>query len=520
MGIREVEIRPLTVERWADFEKLFGPRGAYAGCWCMWPRLRSKDFNATNAGLRKEAMRGLADSDEPPGLVAYVDGDVVGWVALDRRERLEHFEYSRKVKALDRPDGLWSIVCFVIDKEHRRQGLMSRLLEAAVDYARERGARVVEAYPVDPRGELKSYHGFTGIASVFERAGFVRVGGTEGDQVVRVRRGGVTVRIGIIGSRFVANLHALAVRQVPGAELIAAASPNAEHAWAFHRQYEIPHVFQDYKDMLDSGFVDAVTVACPNDLHCEVTMAAAKASKHVFVDKPLALSLAECDRMIEACATAGVQLMYGENLCFAPKYVRAKELADEGALGEVYYVRQLECHYGPHSEWFWDVMRSGGGVLMDMGCHSIAFCRWAFGNSSIESVNAEIGTFVHSDRTRGDDHSLVTMRFAPSEAPAGRHGRGGELLGARRRAGRPGGDLGSAGITVADIARGSALNTYSGPGYQYAGRRRRGRAAGRGHRSMMPGITGSPKRSRTSSRASRQGKRPVLTERTDARCSR
>jgi predicted dehydrogenase len=81
--------------------------------------------------------------------------------------------------------------------------------------------------------------------------------------------------------------------------------------------------------------------------------------------------------------------MYGENLCFAPKYVRAKELADEGALGDVYYVRQLECHYGPHADWFWDVKRSGGGVLMDMGCHSIAFCRWAFGNAPIESVSAE-----------------------------------------------------------------------------------------------------------------------------------
>jgi GNAT superfamily N-acetyltransferase len=185
MANREVEVRPLTKERWGDFETLFGPRGGYAGCWCMWPRLRSKDFNASKAAGRKEAMRGLAASGEPPGLLAYVDGQAVGWVALDRRERLEHFEYSRKLKALYRPEGLWSIVCFVIDKEHRRQGLMSSLLHAAIEYARERGARVIEAYPVDPQGDLKSYHGFTGIASVFERAGFVRVGGTDADQVVR-----------------------------------------------------------------------------------------------------------------------------------------------------------------------------------------------------------------------------------------------------------------------------------------------------------------------------------------------
>src|SRR2546428_12449518 len=83
------------------------------------------------------------------------------------------------------------------------------------------------------------------------------------------------IRVGIVGSRFAANLHALGLRQAPGAELMAAASPNAEDAWGFHRRYEIPHVLKDYKDMLDSGFVDAVTVACPNDLHCEGTLAGA-----------------------------------------------------------------------------------------------------------------------------------------------------------------------------------------------------------------------------------------------------
>ena len=181
----DIEIQPLTLERWSDFEQLFGPRGGYGGCWCMWPRLRSKDWGASRSAGRKEAMRAIVQSEEPPGLLAYLDGEPVGWVSLDRRERLEHFEYSRKVKALDRPEGLWSIVCFVIDKEHRKQGLMGRLLKGALDYVRERGALVVEAYPIAARGELKSYQGFEGIASVFERVGFVRVGGTEARPVMR-----------------------------------------------------------------------------------------------------------------------------------------------------------------------------------------------------------------------------------------------------------------------------------------------------------------------------------------------
>ncbi len=279
----------------------------------------------------------------------------------------------------------------------------------------------------------------------------------------------MTVRIGIVGSRFVAALHAEGLRRTPGAQLVAAASPDPEHVWEFHRRFDVPHVFGDYKDMITSGLVDAITVACPNDLHCEVTLAAAAAGKHVFVDKPLALSLSECNRMIEACRKAGVVLMYGENLCFAPKYVRAKALADEGALGDVYYVRQLESHYGPHSDWFWDVARSGGGVLMDMGCHSIAYCRWVFGNAPIESVYAEIGNFVHRERTRGDDHALVIMRFAPTEA----HPQGGIGVAENSWARTGGLDdraeiYGSTGLTVADIARGSALNTYSERGYGYA----------------------------------------------------
>jgi len=279
----------------------------------------------------------------------------------------------------------------------------------------------------------------------------------------------MTVRIGIVGSGFVASLHAQGLRQAPDTEIVAAASSNAEHVWVFARTFGIPHAFVDYKDMLEGDLVDAITVAYPNDLHCEVTLAAAAAGKHVLVDKPLALSLSQCDRMIQVCQDKGVILMYGENLCFAPKYVRAKQLADEGALGEVYYARQLQCHYGPHSDWFWDVERSGGGVLMDMGCHSIAFCRWVFGNAPVESVYAELGRFVHGKRTKGDDHSLVVMRFAPTGA-----GRGAGIGVAENSWARAGGledraeIYGSQGLTVADLARGSALSTYSEPGYGYA----------------------------------------------------
>lgn len=277
----------------------------------------------------------------------------------------------------------------------------------------------------------------------------------------------MNVRVGIVGSGYAASLHAQALRTVPDCEIVAAASPNAEHVWVFSRTFGIPHAFIDYHDMLRDDLVDAVTVACPNDLHAGVAIAAAAAGKHVLVDKPLALSLDECDRVIQACREKGVILMYGENLCFAPRYVKAKELADEGVLGDLFYVRQTQCHGGPsHAEWFWDVGRSGGGVLMDMGCHSIALCRWLFGDAPVESVYAELGRFLHGARTQGEDHSLVTMRFGD--------GHGGVAMVENSWASPGNLDsraevYGTRGHVEADLGRSSALVIYSERGHGYPG---------------------------------------------------
>jgi len=271
------------------------------------------------------------------------------------------------------------------------------------------------------------------------------------------------IRVGIVGSGFAAEAHAEALKRVPTAELVAVASPTEEHVRAFARRHAIGHAYTDYRQLLAREDIDLITVACPNYLHRDVTVEAARAGKHVVCEKPLAMNLGECDEMIEACRVAGIKLMYAEQLCFAPKYVRAKQLADEAALGRVYYVRQLECHYGPHSDWFWDVDLSGGGVLMDMGCHSIQFARWIYDNAPVESVYAELGTHVHSGRTRGEDHSLCVLRFE-----------GGRVAVAENSWARAGGVddraeiYGSQGLTVADLLRGSALVTFSEPGYGYA----------------------------------------------------
>src|SRR5262245_49198494 len=218
------------------------------------------------------------------------------------------------------------------------------------------------------------------------------------------------VRVGLIGSGFITDLHAAAFQLVPDAEVAAVASKTPGKAKRFAHERGIPRAFESYRDLLAVKDIDVITVAVPNDLHAEFTIAAAQTGKHVICEKPLCRTLEEADRMIDACKKAGVLLMYAEELCFARKYVRAKKLVDEGALGKAFLVKQSEEHFGPHMPWFWDVEKSGG-VLLDRGCHSIEYARWVFGKPNVKSVQVTMSTYVHTGNTRGEDHSLCIVEY-------------------------------------------------------------------------------------------------------------
>ena len=271
------------------------------------------------------------------------------------------------------------------------------------------------------------------------------------------------VNVGVIGTGFVGDIHAAAFKMVPDAQVVAVASPTPGKAKAFAEERGIARAMEDYRDLLALDEVDMVTLCLPNDLHAQATIDAAAAGKHVVCEKPLCRTLEEADRMIEACRRAGVLLMYAEELCFAPKYVRAKALVDEGALGRAFLVKQSEEHFGPHMPWFWDVERSGGGVLLDMGCHSIEYARWVFGKPRVKSVLASLGTYVHGAKTRGEDHSFCIVQYE-----------GGKIGLAENSWAKTGGIddrceiYGSGGFTRADLLRGSSLLTYSESGYGYA----------------------------------------------------
>jgi GNAT superfamily N-acetyltransferase len=174
LAASSIEIVPLTRDRWADVTALFDEGGDPRTCSCMFWRVRSKDWSFADAAEAREAFRSLVEAagDPAPGLLAYADGRPVGWVSVAPRE-----DYGRLVNSRVRPKlddvPVWSIVCFVVSRVARGQGLTNRLLDAAMDYAVARGAPALEAYPVDVGdGRVPAAVGYTGLLSTFLAAGF------------------------------------------------------------------------------------------------------------------------------------------------------------------------------------------------------------------------------------------------------------------------------------------------------------------------------------------------------------
>lgn len=171
-------IVPLTPARLPDLAGLFGQGGDPRWCWCAfyrtrggWPA-RRQDRIAPNRAILEDAVRTLAPEGRAPGLVAYRDGEAVGWVSLGPREDYERLEHSTVLRRLD-DKPVWSIVCFVVGRNSRGQGIANALLDAAIAYAREHGAKLLEAYPTDTHGKrIQAANAYTGTLAMFERAGF------------------------------------------------------------------------------------------------------------------------------------------------------------------------------------------------------------------------------------------------------------------------------------------------------------------------------------------------------------
>ena len=184
------EVRSLTDKTWADLEELFDlPGGSIVrGCWCIFYR-KAGAVSVSKASGRdnKQELHALVRSGASPGLVGYADGSPVGWISLGPREDYRKLERSRVMKAVD-DTPVWSIVCTFIAKPYRGKGYQHKLLAGAIDFARDQGVRMLEAYPVDKPERSHDDFMFFGSRSLYERAGFREVVRRSPTRVV-MRRG-------------------------------------------------------------------------------------------------------------------------------------------------------------------------------------------------------------------------------------------------------------------------------------------------------------------------------------------
>jgi GNAT superfamily N-acetyltransferase len=166
---------PLTLARWRDLEQLFGERGACGGCWCMTWRLTRAEYDANKGEKNRRALKKIVGSGSEPGLLAYHGEIPIGWCAIAPREQYVALKRARTLKRIDdRP--VWSVTCFFIRRPYRRRGVSVQLLNAAVEFARKRGARIVEGYPVvATSGKLPDAFAWTGIPATFLKARFKEV---------------------------------------------------------------------------------------------------------------------------------------------------------------------------------------------------------------------------------------------------------------------------------------------------------------------------------------------------------
>ena len=188
-------------------------------------------------------------------------------------------------------------------------------------------------------------------------------------------------------------------------------SRNKARARDFASKWDILHVTTDMRAAIQHDEIDTVVIGLPNHLHEEAVRLCAEAGKAVLCTKPLARTGDEAKRILEIVENSGIFAGYLEDLVYTPKTLKALESVRRGALGDILWTRSRETHSGPHSDWFWDVERAGGGAIVDLGCHCIEIIR-SFIGKDIRPVEVTCwaDTLVHP--IQAEDNAIALIRFA------------------------------------------------------------------------------------------------------------
>ncbi|MCW5876839.1 MAG: GNAT family N-acetyltransferase [Anaerolineales bacterium] len=179
MSANSIQIHPATSANWDDLETLFGEHGADAGCWCMFWRLRHKDYAQGTPETNKLAHKQMLAEGRPTGLLAYLDGKAVGWCGVSPRAAFARLDSSKLIPSTQEKTA-WSVICLFVDGAARGQGAGLALLNEAANFARAHGASLLEAYPAETLGKkLPAKRAYAGTVALFKKAGFEPIAATE-----------------------------------------------------------------------------------------------------------------------------------------------------------------------------------------------------------------------------------------------------------------------------------------------------------------------------------------------------
>jgi predicted dehydrogenase len=273
------------------------------------------------------------------------------------------------------------------------------------------------------------------------------------------------LKIGIVGSKFAAMLHAESYIRCAEAEIQAVAA--IDHLDEFANLYNISNRYSDYRKMFEREKVDLISVCVPNYLHKEVVLAAAEAGiPAIICEKPLATTLDDGMEMVQTCQKKQSKLMYAEDWIFAPALVRARQICEQGGIGDILYIKAKETHNGSHSVFAQRKEYCGGGAMIHLGIHPIGFLPWMVGSEIVEvlAMTSDGGenNLLHKNYT-GEDWSAALMKL--------KNGVRGLVEGNYITCGGMDDKVeiyGSEGNIHIDLTKGSPLEVYSRPGYEYA----------------------------------------------------
>jgi predicted dehydrogenase len=218
-------------------------------------------------------------------------------------------------------------------------------------------------------------------------------------------------KIAMLGSGFIARFYADSIQGSRTKDkIVSVYSRREESAKKFARDYGVGHFTTAMEEAVNHPDADIVCIALPNNLHEAAVMACVKAKKAVITTKPLGRNAEEALRMMKAVEEAGIFNGYLEDLCYTPKFLKALESVEGGALGRILWAKSRETHPGPHSEWFWDLEQAGGGAVLDLGCHCVEIARSYIGKD-IKPVEVMCWADTQVKPIPAEDHAIGLVKY-------------------------------------------------------------------------------------------------------------